>query len=146
MKTSKKKNAWSVIPCGVALIRRGREFLIAQRDPEDTLGSFWEFPGGKQEPNESFEECVAREAMEELGIGVAVHEKFSDIRKKYKRRIIWLNFYLCSHISGEPKPIDCQNVRWVDVTELKNFKFPPANAPIIDKLMELWGNPAGRDE
>ena len=133
------KKRITVIPCGVALIRRDREFLIAQRNAGDTLGSFWEFPGGKKESGECFEECVAREAMEELGIRVAVHEKFFDVRKHYNGRVIWLNFYLCSHISGEPKPIECQEVRWVDVAELRKVKFPPANAPVVEKLIKLCG-------
>ena len=70
-----------VIPCGVALIRRGREFLIAQRNEGDTFGSFWEFPGGKKMDEETFEECIAREVNEEVGIDIVVQEKLMDIRK-----------------------------------------------------------------
>ena len=32
-----------------ALIEQGGEFLIARRSAKDTLGGFWEFPGGKVE-------------------------------------------------------------------------------------------------
>ncbi len=135
---TKKKKPLPVLPCGVAIIRRGREFLIAQRNPEDRLGYFWEFPGGKKMRGESFEECVVGEAREELGIEVSVHEKFTDVRKKYSGRIIWLNFYLCSHIGGEPQPIDCQKVQWVDVLALKDFKFPPANSAVIERLIEEY--------
>ena len=135
---SKQRKITPVISCGVALIRREREFLIAQRNADDTLGSFWEFPGGKKEPEETFEECIVREAREELGIQIAVHGKLTDVRKKYNGKIIWLNFYLCSHVSGEPRPIECQRVQWVDVRELRNFKFPPANGPVIEKLVEIY--------
>lgn len=126
-----------VIPCGVAIIQRGREFLIAQRNTDDTFGSFWEFPGGKKNPGETFEECVVREAKEELGIDVAVNRKFMEIRKTYNEKIIWLNFYLCAHLSGDPRPLDCQDVRWTDALELKNFQFPPANERVIDRLIRL---------
>lgn len=124
-----------VIPCGVALIRRGREFLIAQRKSDDTFGSFWEFPGGKKMAEESFEECVVRETAEELGVEIRVDEKFMELRKKYHNRIIWLNFYLCSYINGVPKPIECQKVLWEDVTRLKDYKFPPANEAVIEGLL-----------
>ena len=126
-----------VIPCGVGIIRDGRRFLISQRNAGDTLGSRWEFPGGKKNPKESFEDCVARETKEELGIEVAVGKKFMEVRKKYGKKVVWLNFYLCSHRAGRPRAIDCQRVLWADVGELKNFDFPPANERVIEKLLEL---------
>ena len=128
-----------MIPCGVALIRRERQFLISQRHEADTFGSFWEFPGGKKNEDETFEQCVARETMEELGVLVLVQKKFMEIRKKYGEKIIWLNFYLCSYLSGEPRTLDCQNVLWADVSELKNFKFPPANEVVISNLLKNFG-------
>lgn len=130
-----KRRRFPVIPCGVAVIRRGREFLIAQRSAEDTLGSYWEFPGGKKMREESFEACVVREVEEEIGIRVRVDRPLMDIKKKYHRKIIWLNFFLCSHLSGDPRAIECQNVRWSDVAELGNFKFPPANKRVIEALL-----------
>ena len=129
----------SVIACGVALIRRNREFLISQRNEADTFGSYWEFPGGKKNEGESFEDCVVRETMEELGVRVAVEKKFMEIKKKYDQKTIWLNFYLCSYLSGDPQPLDCQNVLWVDVKDLKNYRFPPANELVIDNLLRDFG-------
>ena len=126
-----------VIPCGVALIRDGRRFLISQRKKDDSFGSLWEFPGGKKNTDETFEECVAREVREEVGVEVTVHGKFMDIRRPYHERTVWLNFYLCSMLSGQPKAVDCQKVLWVDVEELKGYHFPPANERVIEKLHEL---------
>ena len=126
------------IPCGVALIRRERDFLISQRKKNDSFGLLWEFPGGKKNSDESFEECVAREVKEEVGIEVHVHEKFMEIRRCYHERIIWLNFFLCTHLSGEPSPVDCEKTEWVSVENLKNYAFPPANETVIEKLKELF--------
>lgn len=131
-----------VIPCGAALIRRGRQFLISQRNVDDTFGSYWEFPGGKKHEGESFEDCVARETMEELGVRVTVEKKFMEIRKKYARKTIWLNFYLCSYVSGDPQPLDCQKVLWADVKDLKDYRFPPANELVIDNLLRDFGQTA----
>ena len=128
-----------VIPCGVALIRRDKSFLISQRMEKDSFGSLWEFPGGKKNHGETFEECVAREVNEEIGIKVAVHEKFMEMKREYHEKIIWLNFYLCSVLSGEPKPVECQQVVWAELNRLSDFDFPPANEQVIQKLVEVFG-------
>lgn len=126
-----------IIPCGVALIRRGREFLIAQRNADDTFGSYWEFPGGKKNPGETYEACIAREAQEELGIEVCVGTRFISLRRKINSKIILLNFYLCSHVKGDPRAIECQRFSWVDVEKLNDYRFPPANDRVIERLVHL---------
>src|SRR3990167_6369689 len=118
------------LPVGVALIRDKRRFLIAQRLDGDSFGSLWEFPGGKKNPDETFEQCVVREVKEEIGIDVAVHAKYMEMRRPYHERVIWLNFFLCTVLGGEPKPVECQKVLWADVDELGGYSFPPPNEPI----------------
>lgn len=137
MKVNSMPNG-SFIPCGVAIIRSGRNFLISQRNKDDSFANYWEFPGGKKNEGETFEECAVREAREETGVEVKVEQKLMEIRHLYKERIIWLNFYLCSLVSGEPRALECQKAQWSDVAQLKNFKFPPANEKVINELMERF--------
>ena len=137
MKAAAKQDK-NVILCGVAVIRRGREFLIAQRKKNDSFGDYWEFPGGKKNAGETFEDCATREVREETGIEIRVEEKLLDLRKPYGQKVIWLHFYLCSHVSGEPSAIDCQKVQWTDISRLKNFKFPPSNNQVIRQLLRRF--------
>jgi len=61
-----------MIDVTAAIIIHGNKLLIAQRKPTDKLPNKWEFPGGKVEDGESFEECLTREMQEEFSIDVTV--------------------------------------------------------------------------
>ena len=52
------------------LIRPDGRFLLASRPPGKPYASYWEFPGGKVEPDESISTALARELHEELGIDI----------------------------------------------------------------------------
>ena len=49
-----------------AIIKKDNLYLIVQRNKHKYLGLKWEFPGGKIESGETFEEALLREIEEEL--------------------------------------------------------------------------------
>lgn len=121
---------------GVAVIWNGAgEVLIDRRRPEGLLGGLWEFPGGKIEPGETVEDCIRREIREELGIEIAVGDHLITINHTYSHFHVTLTVHHCRHLSGEPQPIESDEVRWVPVTELEQFPFPKANIHIINALL-----------
>lgn len=123
---------------GVAVIWNDRQqILIDRRRQEGLLGGLWEFPGGKVEPGESIEECIRREIEEELGIIVAVGDRLTTVHHAYSHFRVTLNVHHCHHLSGEPQPIECDEVRWVTLDEIEQFPFPKANVQIIDALKQI---------
>ena len=130
----RKPLPFQVIGIGVVINAVG-EVLIDQRLEEGLLGGMWEFPGGKQEPGEAIEACVARELMEELGIVVSVGEALITLDHAYSHKNLQFVVHLCDWCSGDPKPLASQQVRWVRPEQLKNYPFPAANARIIDALL-----------
>src|SRR5439155_104457 len=77
------------------IIFRQGQLLITQRDADAHLGGLWEFPGGKREPNESFQECLARELREELGIEVSVGPLIETVTQPCPEKTVHLQFYHC---------------------------------------------------
>jgi A/G-specific adenine glycosylase len=120
---------------GVAVIWNDQgQVLIDRRKQEGLLGGLWEFPGGKIEPGETVEDCVRREIQEELGITIAVGDLLCTVTHTYSHFKVTLNVHHCTHLSGEPQPIECDEVRWVSLDQIEEYPFPKANIQIIEAL------------
>jgi 8-oxo-dGTP diphosphatase len=124
----------SVIEVSAALIFRGGKLLITQRHAHAHLGGLWEFPGGKREPGETFELCLIREIREELGVEISVGELFEEIRHDYAEKSVHLKFFVCRLLAGEPQPLDCAAVKWIEKSQLSAHEFPAADARLLEKL------------
>jgi 8-oxo-dGTP diphosphatase len=122
------------IEVSAALIFHNGRILITQRHANAHLGGFWEFPGGKRETDETFEQCVVREIREELGMEILVGELFEEITHTYAEKTVHLKFFNCKWIRDEPQPLDCAAFKWIGKSELSDFEFPAADAKLLSKL------------
>ena len=140
VKDAPKPIPFQVIGVGVVLNSAG-EVLIDQRLNEGLLGGLWEFPGGKQEPEEAIETTVARELREELAIEVEVGQRLIQLDHAYSHKKLRFEVHLCRWLSGEPQPLASQQVRWVAPADLDAYPFPAANTRIIAALRAHLGHP-----
>ena len=138
MTDASKPVPFQVIGVGVVLNAEG-DVLIDQRLEEGLLGGMWEFPGGKQEPGETIQTCIARELQEELGIAVTLGDELITVDHAYSHKKLRFVVHLCTWLSGDPQPLASQQVRWVRPESLKEYPFPAANARIIEALLEALG-------
>jgi mutator protein MutT len=130
-----------IIQVAAAVVFRDGQVLITQRRPNDHLGGLWEFPGGKREPGESFEDCLRRELKEELGVEVAVGEMLDSVTHPYPDKTVYLRFYRCAWRKHEPCALGCEAFAWVTAAQLAQYAFPPADQTLLDKLRaspKLW--------
>ena len=121
------------IEVAAALVFRAGKLLITQRYPEAHQGGLWEFPGGKREAGETFELCLQRELMEELGIEVEVHEEVESIIHDYPEKTVHLKFFRCTWRKHEPQKLGCPDSRWISREELAQFTSPPADARLLER-------------
>ena len=126
------KKPW--IRVAAALIEQEGRYLIARRREEVHLGGLWEFPGGKLEAGESFESCVQREVLEELGIEITSPHYFLTHNYEYSEKKVELKFFTCNIRQGEPKSLGCEEFCWVTPNEMTQFEFPPADMPVLTLL------------
>ena len=116
-----------------AVILRDDAFLLTRRLKGTHLEGAWEFPGGKCEPEETLEQCLAREILEELGAGIAIGERLLVTRHAYAERSVELHFFEGT-LDREPVPQIGQQMRWVARRDLARMELPEADAELIRLL------------
>ncbi|BBQ85494.1 MULTISPECIES: 8-oxo-dGTP diphosphatase MutT [Enterobacteriaceae] len=125
-----------ILQISVGIIRNvSGEIYITQRAADAHMAHKWEFPGGKIESGESPQEAVIRELEEEVGIVVTSLQPFDKLEYQFPDRHITLWFWLVDSWEGAPWGKEGQPGRWVAQRDLVADEFPPANAPVIEKLI-----------
>jgi 8-oxo-dGTP diphosphatase len=134
-------NPQPITDVSAALIFHDGKLLITRRHSDAHLGGLWEFPGGKREPDETFEQCLAREIREELGVEIYVGKLFESVTHAYPEKTVHLKFFVCRLKHGEPRRLGCAAFKWISAAELDHYSFPAADAQLLQKLLncpELW--------
>ena len=112
-------------------------FLITKRPLEGLLGGLWEFPGGKQENNETLPEALSREIREELAIEIEVGQPIATIKHAYTHFRISLHAFHARHIRGRPQHLGVIDHAWVRLDDLGRYAFAVTDRKIIDHLRSI---------
>lgn len=118
-----------------AVIERDGAFLVTRRQPGVHLEGLWEFPGGKIDPQETHADALRRELREELDADVTVCDLAFATSHAYPDRTVVLYFYRCE-LTGVPRPLLGQEMKWVRREALAALDFPPADEELIRMLRE----------
>lgn len=116
--------------------------LGARRVEPSALAGYWELPGGKVEPGESWQEALHREIAEELGVrielGPIVAGPLPDTRWQLSPRhriAVWL----AAVVDGEPAALDEHDeVRWLGRADVHDVPWLPGDIPIVEAIVEHW--------
>ena len=124
------------IVVAAAIIYREEKILLTRRKLDVHQGGLWEFPGGKQEPGETLEECLERELKEEIDIEVTRLSHFYSLRHRYTDKEVELHFFTCLTFTGTPQCLGCMEIAWVPHHELASYEFPAANQPVLKLILQ----------
>jgi mutator protein MutT len=129
------------------VIEREDRFLVRRRPPGGHLAGLWEFPGGKLEAAESWEDALKRETLEELGVAAIACALLEERTFEYPERTVRLRFYRAVLEGGaEPRAVEeGAPLKWVTADELLALPVPDANRDVIARLVAPLGG-AGAHE
>jgi 8-oxo-dGTP diphosphatase len=120
------------------LIRANSDFLLTSRPKGKVYEGYWEFPGGKLEPNETIEKALRRELQEELGIVIGAIELWKTELVDYPHALVRLHFCKVRSWRGELQMREAQSSAWqglpVQVTPVL-----PGTVPVLQWLAEERG-------
>jgi 8-oxo-dGTP diphosphatase len=116
--------------------RSDRRILIGQRRHGDTSPLKWEFPGGKVRRGETFEQALARELREELGVTLTKSAEIASVRHQYAAtpEELEIHFFAAQIAELDASPNAFEQTAWVLPRELSAYDFLAANRELIANL------------
>ncbi len=118
-----------------AVIRDVAGSILLTRRPADRhMGGLWEFPGGKLEAGETPTEALVRELHEELALDAVVGRPVTFAEHMEPGLHALLLFFEASVTGGEPRPMEGQEIAWVEPERLAEYPTPPADAELVAGL------------
>lgn len=117
------------VPC--AVIEHEGKVLAAQRSKDFSFPLKWEFPGGKQEYDESDEETLFREIREELNVDIEILDKLPETSKDQGWREIILVPFVCALRSDTITLTEHEQILWLDPSELSELDWTEADLDVI---------------
>ncbi len=97
---------------------------------------YWEFPGGKMEPEETTEEALMREIWEELETRIKVERLVQTVEWDYPAFHLIMHCYLCHVESGHLELKEHEVAKWLYKDELENVDWLPADETVVKRLRE----------
>ncbi len=109
--------------------------FATQRGYGDLKGG-WEFPGGKIENEETPQEALKREIMEELDTEIAVGDMIDTIEYDYPTFHLSMDCFWCEVVNGDLVLKEHEAAKWLTKEHLNDVDWLPADITLIDKIRE----------
>lgn len=126
------------VEVSAGIIEKDGKILCTKRSESkfDYISCKWEFPGGKVEAGETFEQALKRELIEELELPVEIESHFGDFVYQYPDFELTMHCYICLPQSDELKLNVHKDYVWAKKEELSSIDFAPADVVVVEKILQ----------
>ncbi|OWT32945.1 hypothetical protein BGI41_04965 [Methanobrevibacter sp. 87.7] len=118
------------------IAKKDGKILVLKRHPKSrTFPNQWEFPGGKAEHNEYFDETLTREFKEETNLTVKANGFYEAIEDEQEKRITIQLYMYVDIIGDEIVKISNEHIDydWKSIEELKNMDLSRTTLKVLKK-------------
>ena len=117
-----------------AVIHKDTVIFATQRGYGD-YKDWWEFPGGKIEPNESPEGALKREIFEELRTSINIEQYINTVEYDYPIFHLSMKCYVCSILEGSLELLEHESARWLPIEDINSIDWLPADKLLIPDIV-----------
>jgi len=117
-----------------AVIKKNNYYFIAQRNKNKHFAYHWEFPGGKVDNQETFENALKREIKEELAINIRILHHIASEKYKDEKIDVNVHYFLCESLNENIILSEHEDMKWLQKNDLTQFKMAPGDTKIIKYL------------
>lgn len=126
-----------IVHVSAAAIVKDNKLLLTERGGK--YSGYWEFPGGKIEEGETFNECIIREIREELSLPITPLKHLGTIEYDYPDFHLTMELIL-SHMDSDYFSLNEHlGYKWVDSTNITKLKLLEADRkaiPLVRKYIK----------
>jgi len=134
-----------MIEVSCAIIRDEELRVLVVQRGENTDHPFkWEFPGGKVDSDESPEDSVIREVLEELEMEIVLVGSLPAVEHDYGHKQIRLIPFVCDTLNNNPILNEHNAFFWSDPSELLSVGFCEADIKVAGTYLERYHSLDGR--
>jgi len=113
-----------------AVVKEADGYWLVRRGPGRAHAGMWEFPGGKLEAGESFDQALTRELWEELGIRVRVGELLATAHNDR----IEMHAFAVVIQEGPPQLREHDAEAVIPLSELANYPMNDLDQQVVSQL------------
>lgn len=133
-----KLNTMKKVEVVAAILMHNDEVLCAQRAESklEYISKKFEFPGGKIEAGETYEEALQRELQEELNIKPEINDLYLTVVHQYPDFELTMHSFLCSMPNKEITLNEHISHVWLKKENFLELDWAAADLPIVHKMMQ----------